>query len=230
MAANDAPLTRSAGRTSSAFFQPTIVMTSQAGRMNEKGGRIRPTIAFSSWMGRPVTPFSTRIGVAHAAPGHRRRVGEQAQRRRLEVREAEADQERAGDRHRRPAAPAALEEGAEAEGDQDDLEAPVRGDAGDRLLHHLELPGLDRDVVEVDRGDDDPGDPEEAEDEAVDARRRRSAAPACRRRPRRATTAITMPQRAETHTRLRSTSSTKKSVTTGSAETSVESGHQPSGS
>ena len=63
MAANDAPLTSSAGRTSSALFQPTIVRTSQAGRMNEKGGRIRPIIAFSSWMGRPVTPFSTRIGL-----------------------------------------------------------------------------------------------------------------------------------------------------------------------
>ena len=44
------------------------------------------------------------------------------------------------------------------------------------------------------------------------------------------TTAITIPHRAETQTRLRSTSSTKKSVRTGSADTSVESGHHPSGS
>ena len=43
-------------------------------------------------------------------------------------------------------------------------------------------------------------------------------------------TAIAIPASAETHTRLRSTSSTKKRVSTGSAETSVESGHQPSGS
>ena len=44
------------------------------------------------------------------------------------------------------------------------------------------------------------------------------------------TTAITKPEKAETQTRLRSTSSTKKRVRTGSADTSVESGHQPSGS
>ena len=31
--------------------------------MNENGGRIRPTIAFSSCVGRPVTPFRTRIGL-----------------------------------------------------------------------------------------------------------------------------------------------------------------------
>ena len=43
-------------------------------------------------------------------------------------------------------------------------------------------------------------------------------------------TAVAMPASAETQTRLRSTSSTKKRVSTGSAETSVDSGHQPSGS
>jgi hypothetical protein len=40
-----------------------MVMTSQAGRMKEKGGRIRPTMAFSSGMGSPVTPFRTRMGL-----------------------------------------------------------------------------------------------------------------------------------------------------------------------
>ena len=44
------------------------------------------------------------------------------------------------------------------------------------------------------------------------------------------TTAIRKPQKAETHTRFRRTSSTKKRVTTGSAETRVERGHQPRGS
>ena len=43
-------------------------------------------------------------------------------------------------------------------------------------------------------------------------------------------TAIVMPQSADTHTRRRSTSSTKKSVSTGSAATSVDSGQEPSGS
>ena len=38
------------------------------------------------------------------------------------------------------------------------------------------------------------------------------------------TIAITMPHSAETQTRLRSTSSTKNSVSTGSAETRVDSG------
>ncbi len=44
------------------------------------------------------------------------------------------------------------------------------------------------------------------------------------------TIAITIPHSADTQTRLRSTSRTKKSVSTGSADTSVESGHHPSGS
>jgi len=44
------------------------------------------------------------------------------------------------------------------------------------------------------------------------------------------TTAITKPQNAATHTRVRRTSSTKNSAATGSAETIVESGHQPKGS
>jgi hypothetical protein len=43
-------------------------------------------------------------------------------------------------------------------------------------------------------------------------------------------TAMMKPQQAEIHTFLRRTSSTKKRVTTGSAETRVERGHQPSGS
>ena len=44
------------------------------------------------------------------------------------------------------------------------------------------------------------------------------------------TIAITIPHRAETQTRLRSTSRTKKSVNTGSADTKVDSGHHPRGS
>ncbi len=141
----------------------------QPGRQDEREGGQNPADhGVEVRDGEPGDPVQDPDRVAHAAPRHRRRVGEQAQHRRLEVREPESDEERARDRHRCASAPAALEEGPEAECDEDDLEAPVRGDARDRLLHHLELPGLDRDVVEVDRGDDDPGDPEEAEDEAVD--------------------------------------------------------------
>ena len=44
------------------------------------------------------------------------------------------------------------------------------------------------------------------------------------------TTAMVMPASAEIHTRFRSTSSTKNSVSTGSAATSVDSGQKPSGS
>ena len=40
-----------------------MVTTSHSGRISEKGGRIRPTIALSSCIGRPVTPFRTRIGL-----------------------------------------------------------------------------------------------------------------------------------------------------------------------
>src|SRR5215468_9956712 len=63
IAANDNPLTTSAGQTSSVSFQLTMLRTSHSGRINDSGGRIRPVIALSVISSNPVTAASTRIGL-----------------------------------------------------------------------------------------------------------------------------------------------------------------------
>ena len=207
-----------------------MLRTSQSGRIADRGGRIRPVMAPSAVSGRPGHAREHADRVADAAPGHRRRVGDQAERRRLERVEPQPDQERARDRHRRTAAAGPLEEGAEAEGDQDQLQPLVRRERRDRLLHHLELPRLDGDLVEEDRRDDDPGDPQEPE---LDPQRRTPRRPAVAGMPkttRASTTATTIPASAATQTRALSASRTKNSVSTGRAATSVESGQECSGS
>ena len=80
------------------------------------------------------------------------------------------DQDRAGDGDRRAEAARALEEGAEREGHQQQLQAPVGRDAGDRLLQDGEPALLHRQPVEEDDVEDDPADREEARDHAEDRR------------------------------------------------------------
>src|SRR5215471_10287552 len=63
IAANDNPLTASAGQTSRVSFQLTMLRTSHKGRINESGGRIRPVIALSVISFNPVTPASMRSGL-----------------------------------------------------------------------------------------------------------------------------------------------------------------------
>ena len=63
MTAKEKPLTKSAGHTSNVCFQPTMLRTSQHGRMNASGGRMRPVIALNCISGSPVTPASVRIGL-----------------------------------------------------------------------------------------------------------------------------------------------------------------------
>ena len=77
--------------------------------------------------------------------------------------ESEADEHRRADRHRSPEAGGSFDEGAEGEADQQDLDSPVGREIGDGVLHHLELPGPDRDVVDEDGVEDDPPDGEEPE-------------------------------------------------------------------
>jgi uncharacterized sporulation protein YeaH/YhbH (DUF444 family) len=125
-----------------------MLRTSQSGRIAESGGRMRQRIADPS-------------------PGDRRGVRQQTEGRRLEWIESETNQKRSGNRHRRAASAGPLQKGSETEGDQDQLQSLVRGEVGDRILHDLELPGLDRDIVEEHRGDDDPRNPEKAEDHPV---------------------------------------------------------------
>jgi hypothetical protein len=77
---------------------------------------------------------------AERAIGDRRGVGDQRQAGGGERREAEADQDRAGDRDRRAEAGCALEERAERKRDQQQLQAAVGGDAADRALQQFEAP------------------------------------------------------------------------------------------
>jgi hypothetical protein len=66
MPANDRPLTASAGQTSIVSRQPTMPRTSQNGRIAEIGGRIRPVMALSAGSGSAVTAARTRIGLPTA--------------------------------------------------------------------------------------------------------------------------------------------------------------------
>jgi hypothetical protein len=69
--------------------------------------------------------------------------------------------------------PSPISIAAEAIADEQDLDAPIAGQARDRVLHRLELPGLDRDVVDEDGVQHDPADGEQAEGSAVDRARAR---------------------------------------------------------
>src|SRR5260370_38375464 len=95
---------------------------------------------------------------ADGAPGDRRGVGDQVERRGLKRFEAEADHERTGDYDGSAKSRGALNKCAKAESDKEELQAAIRGDRGDGLLRDFELPGLYGNVVEKNRGDDDPDD------------------------------------------------------------------------
>ena len=109
-----------------------------------------------------------RVGVGHLAgdgdrnaeraEGDGRGIGDQAETRRVQRIEAQADQQCRGDRDGRSEAGRALEERAEAEPDQHHLQSLVGGNRQHRGANDLELPRLDRELVEKHRRDDDPRD------------------------------------------------------------------------
>ena len=88
---------------------------------------------------------------ADRSEGDRRRVGEQADAGGEERIEAEAGEHRARDRDRRAEARRAFDEGAEREGDEHRLQAPVAGQPADRVLDDLELAGIDGEAIQHDR-------------------------------------------------------------------------------
>lgn len=106
-------------------------------------------------------------GGSDGAPGYRSGIGDEVERGGVKGFEAQADHEGASDGYRCAESGAAFDEGAEAEGDEKELEAAVGGDSGYGLLHDFKLAGLDGDVVEEDGGDDDPYDFQEAVGRAV---------------------------------------------------------------
>jgi len=85
----------------------------------------------------------------------------------MEWLESEADHESAGDRHGRTKASRSLDECTETEGHEQHLQATVGSDGSHRLFHDFELPGLDGDVVEINRGENDPGNLQHTESDAI---------------------------------------------------------------
>ena len=149
-----------------------MLRTSQSGRISESGGRMRPAIALNCASGKPVTPASTRIGLPTPPHATGAVFATQTQRRGLKRVEAEPDQKRSGNRDRRATAARAFQKRAEAKGDQHELQPLVRRQRRNRILHHLKLSGRRGDVVEKDRGDDDPRDAHHSENEAMSCGRR----------------------------------------------------------
>ena len=92
------------------------------------------------------------------AKGDRRGVGDQAQARGVQRVQAQADQQRGGDRHGRAETCRPLKERTEAEGNQQHLQALVIGNGHDRAADDFELTAFDCQFVEENRSHDDPGD------------------------------------------------------------------------
>ena len=176
--ANDTPVTRMAGQICSMPRHPANTQISQNGTISEKNGNCRPTIAPSRNGSRPVTLARPGDRRAERAVGNRRGVGDQRKAGGRERREAEPDQDRAGDGDRRAEARCAFEEGAEGKRDQQKLQAAIRGDAADRGLQRLERALLDRQPVQKDDVENDPADREEAGDRAEHGRARARGRPA----------------------------------------------------
>ena len=107
---------------------------------------------------------------AERTVGDRGGVGDEGQARRGERREAEADEDRRGHRHRRAEAGRALEEGAVGEGDQQQLQPPVLRDVGDRVFLDLAGAALVGELMQEDDVEDDPADRQEP-GEAAEHRR-----------------------------------------------------------
>jgi hypothetical protein len=87
--------------------------------------------------------------------------------------ETERDQERGRDGDRRAEAGRSLDEGSEAEGDQERLDPPIGRERSDLLLDDLEPGRVDRDVEDEDRVEHDPADRQQSEGDSVTGSGRR---------------------------------------------------------
>jgi hypothetical protein len=125
--------------------------------------------------GRPVSPESVTIGLA-IPPNATGAVFATSDRRRLQRREPERDQHHAADRHGRPEAGQRLQQRAEAERDDQRLDALVAADGPERALEHGEMPRVDRHVVDPQRVEEDQHDGEQPEHGALRRRQQRLVA------------------------------------------------------
>ena len=164
-----------AGQISHMADQPTKAQISQNGTSTQNGVRMRPAIAPRVTSLKPVTLAKRDDGSAQSAEGHRRGVGDQRQARSLQRTEAQTDQQRGGHGYRSAESRCALKECAEAEGDQQQLQATVLGDAGHALLQHFEASRLNRELVHEDDVQHDPADGEQAVAGAIDGRSSRQS-------------------------------------------------------
>ncbi len=164
---NETPTTRMAGRTSKVSAQPTMVRTSQKGTRTAVNGRMRPTIALMSDSGSPETAASAWTGVP---------IAPQATGAVLAIRLSAAAW---NGRKPRPIMKApAIATGApnpaqpsmnapKQNATSKNLQAAIRRDSGDGLLHDFELAGFDGNVIEVHRGEHDPGNFQNAKCDAI---------------------------------------------------------------
>jgi hypothetical protein len=102
--------------------------TSQNGTNSDSSGSWRPVMAPILKASMPVTWPATMIGNPQGAERHRRGIGDQAQAGGIQRVEAQAHQQRGGDCHWSAETGCPFEEGAEAEADQQHLQALVVGD------------------------------------------------------------------------------------------------------
>src|SRR5262249_42840405 len=102
-------------------------------------------------------------GGAQGAEGHGRGGGQQGQPGGVQRAEASAEQQGGGDGDRGAEAGGPLDEGAEAEGDEQGLEAAVVRQGRHRPFDHLEAAGLDGEAVQEEGGQDDPADGQQPE-------------------------------------------------------------------
>ena len=180
--ANVPPHTSTAGQTPRSPRHPLIVTTSQAGTISDTNGSCRPG-HHADRVGRNAGHRRQRQDRrADRAERDRRRVGDERQAGGVERREAQADQQRRADGDRRAESGRAFDERAERERDEQRLDPAIAREPADRRLDDLELAGLDGQVVEEDRVEDDPADRQEPVGRAVERRGAPRSAAACRRR------------------------------------------------
>ena len=104
---------------------------------------------------------------AEGAKGYRGGVGDQAQAGGVQRVEPQADQQGSSNGHRGAETSSAFEKGTKGEANQEHLQALVIGNRQHRAADHFKLTTLDRQFVEEDRGNNDPGDGPQAIREAI---------------------------------------------------------------
>ena len=95
---------------------------------------------------------------ADATEGHRSRIGDEGQPTGVDWRESQLEQQGRGDGHRSAKTGRPLDEGAETEGDEDDLDPRIGGYPHELTLQILEEPRLDRQGMQEHHIQHDPSD------------------------------------------------------------------------